>query len=563
MGAVKVLAILSLLRMGRRVLVSDVDTVQLADPEPFLRSAAAGADIGVTSDCLSRDADQNKHGQSKRFGANAVWFCGHNVGNAHGVTFNTGVLFLSPTPRAVAFTARWHAMLMAPTEDTQMENQRAFNLLATEGFYPVKAAPYAAATGDIVLAANGSLWLMPLPTGLFCGGHTFFVQQSGQRERCLNVHVTFTEGGVHGKLWRLREAGLWGLETAAYYNEGRYLSFVPPAIPAGPMPPANIEPYADCVARVGRGEPPSAEYFSWWSPAGAEMNCTRPVPQYRDANGEHGVTIDEAISVSPRLQAHLKMADRYLLALRDGMALAWLLNRTFVFPQFSCLCDRSEWPDVMPTCRLESSDLTFPFRCPLNFLINVHFMQGIEDGRDGRRGIAYREHSYLSHPWLSERMRSSRARVRFRGGVADNDAQIGVAGGAGGLVAAAGGGIGVAGGGGPHPAGDVGPGTASQPVAVLPLGATDVEALAALGPNSPYHDMAVPMLDDAEDVLGGFEDAGAGQYVRALLDSKVLYGSWCCSRTNFHLPGATAFFKAPHVLPTGSEASARRRARAW
>ena len=23
------------------------------------------------------------------------------------------------------------------------------------------------------------------------------------------MHVTFTEGGVHGKLWRLKEAGLW------------------------------------------------------------------------------------------------------------------------------------------------------------------------------------------------------------------------------------------------------------------------------------------------------------------------------------------------------------------
>lgn len=118
MGAVKVSAILSLLRMGRRVLVADVDTVWLADPEPFLRSAAAGADLGVTSDCLSREADQNKHGTSGRFGAGAVWFCGHNVGNTFGVTFTTGVLYLAPTPRAVCFIARWHAKLLEPTDDT-------------------------------------------------------------------------------------------------------------------------------------------------------------------------------------------------------------------------------------------------------------------------------------------------------------------------------------------------------------------------------------------------------------------------------------------------------------
>jgi len=37
---------------------------------------------------------------------------------------------------------------------------------------------------------------MPLPARRFCSGHTFFIQQSGRREFCLNVHVTFTEGGV-------------------------------------------------------------------------------------------------------------------------------------------------------------------------------------------------------------------------------------------------------------------------------------------------------------------------------------------------------------------------------
>jgi len=73
----------------------------------------------------------------------------------------------------------------------------------------------------------------------------------------------------------------------------------------------------------------------------------------------------------------------------------------------------------------------------------------------------------------------------------------------------------------------------------------------------------VLLLEDAEDVLGGFEDAEAGSYIRDLLDSKMLYGSWCCSRTNFHHPGATAFFEKPAVLPLGSAATAARQARAW
>ena len=63
--------------MCQSVLVSDVDTVWLADPEPFLRSEGAAADIAVTSDCLSREADANKHGVNPRFDPHGVWFCGH------------------------------------------------------------------------------------------------------------------------------------------------------------------------------------------------------------------------------------------------------------------------------------------------------------------------------------------------------------------------------------------------------------------------------------------------------------------------------------------------------
>jgi hypothetical protein len=51
----------------------------------------------------------------------------------------------------------------------------------------------------VVLAANGNLSLFPMPAAKFCGGHTFFVQQSARRGECFNVHVTFTEGGIHAR----------------------------------------------------------------------------------------------------------------------------------------------------------------------------------------------------------------------------------------------------------------------------------------------------------------------------------------------------------------------------
>ena len=99
-------------------------------------------------------------------------------------------------------------------------------------------------------------------------------------------------------------------------------------------------------------------------------------------------------------------------------------------------------------------------------------------GLQGRRGLPYREHSFLTHPWLSRRLRESRTEVRFR-----SDA----------------------------------PSAAAPGLVELPRGATDAEVLAALGPGTVAAGSAVIMLSEAEDVLGGFEDAATGAYNEAPL----------------------------------------------
>ena len=103
--------------------------------------------------------------------------------------------------------------------------------------------------------------------------------------------------------------------------------------------------------------------------------------------------------------------------------------------------------------------------------------QGLENGHSGRHGVPYREHSFLNNSRLGGRLRTSRTTVRVRGR-ADADAQR------------------------------------ARGAAALPRGATDVEVVRLLGPGSAHDDTAVLELDDAEGVLGGFEDEAAREYVQ-------------------------------------------------
>lgn len=68
---------------------------------------------------------------------------------------------------------------------------------------------------------------------------------------------------------------------------------------------------------------------------------------------------------SIRLRANVDLMSRQVHALRDAMAIARVLNRTLIIPHFECLCDRSEYPDIMPSCiyqvpRRMSDDLAVP-----------------------------------------------------------------------------------------------------------------------------------------------------------------------------------------------------------
>lgn len=376
-GATKASLVLAFLTRDREVLLSDVDVVWISDPMPSIRPLL-GADVMSSTDCISVTGDEAHLAGPAPVGSVR---CAYQPGNKFGhAAFNTGVLYFRATLAAQAVAAAWRVMLLSVAEQDELhyvrtteyiDDQLAFNRLIWHGFraHPDGAVRGVGARGRVirvladsaesageqtvrgqvgevgkrttapgwrsgwshlVAAARSSAtraasaprpdWFdfAPLPARAFCSGHVYWVQQGGQRHGCVSVHTTFTEGGYAGKVYRLREAHLWLLDPPSYYESPHgFLTFTPPQLPAGvPLPPA--------------------------------INAT--ASRRYDDKYSSGWLVPTALRSSPRLRAHLELARRHILALRDAIAIASMLKRILILPQLPCLCDRSESPLVLPSC---------------------------------------------------------------------------------------------------------------------------------------------------------------------------------------------------------------------
>lgn len=409
MGFLKARTIREVLLTGRHVLVSDSDVVWLRDPTAELLSlAAAGANLAPATDCISVEADNDKTPRPR-----TAYLCGHTPGSRDGAVFNTGIIFLAAAPATVAFCERWaDTTLHLPQEQWWSDDQGVFNQLLTgrgtwpnkdTGFYPVRAAGLG---GQLIHGPDG-LVLAPLAAERFCSGHLVWMQQDARPRGCVAVHATFTEFGDAGKRWRFLEAGLWGPLPPRYYSEGRYLTFEPP------LPPKDPAPCGEHEGWYRAGEP-------FAQPCGGEA------PAHGLGRKRWGdIPADEAAKRSLRLRQNVELMRRQLHALRDALALAFVLNRTLILPHFDCLCDRSELVDYIPSCVFPGAPprLSFPRKCSTHFALNIHklmyFFEPHAHGLPRVRGVAspaiqMRAHAFLDDPRTAD-IRESQARVNVHG----------------------------------------------------------------------------------------------------------------------------------------------------
>lgn len=101
MGVSKAELIVWLLRAGRHVCISDVDSVWIAPPHALLGSLPE-ADVMLGTDCLDVPWDADRSSRQ-----NKVHRCGHQPGSTWSAWFNTGVMLWRDTPSALAMAVEW------------------------------------------------------------------------------------------------------------------------------------------------------------------------------------------------------------------------------------------------------------------------------------------------------------------------------------------------------------------------------------------------------------------------------------------------------------------------
>jgi len=341
---------------GYAVMHTDCDVIWLRDPAPYLMCAdGAGSEHAkhATFECAPLlEADVAVSSDNMSPGRDTEGRAGYSAGG----TFNTGLLFIRPTPNGIHFASEWHRLVVNPGRGSRFaaltSDQQVFNNMMRKPLeWPGISAPRGS---SIMIAWEGRVKLGALPLALFMNGHAYFVQAAHARlsVQPFAVHATYSLDNHDGlaKSQRFREAGLWRVDPPKYF-EGKFVAL---NSSMSPELKATIDKY------VRRGDSPN------------------------------------------NIDVHATALLGYIGELRDALALAHALGRTLVLPQWTCYCDRlwSGSDDIFHFgCMYPGSqDGDFvPFVCPMDHVLSP----------TAWKDEAYRDARFLESSRLPRRIRES------------------------------------------------------------------------------------------------------------------------------------------------------------
>lgn len=210
MGRSKIELIGLFVEQGFDILLSDVDTVWMRDPLPYM-ARFPNADVLTSSDHLATTVRDD--GLEKWPGASSA--------------ANIGIMLFRSTAGAKELAKEWMKVL---EKDAKVWDQNAFNDLFRRGNRP-------STSKDRTFSCySGKCTCGILNVASFGSGHTFFVQRQYEAvpHEPYVLHATFQFSGTEGKRHRMREAELW-LDPPEYYDPpGGLLVYTPTwMVPAG------------------------------------------------------------------------------------------------------------------------------------------------------------------------------------------------------------------------------------------------------------------------------------------------------------------------------------------
>ncbi|KAK9856777.1 hypothetical protein WJX84_001335 [Apatococcus fuscideae] len=317
--------------LGFSVLMSDVDLVWLRDPLPYMAQWPA-ADLLVSSDSVVTTAE------------------GEGLESASMVLQgNVGVVLARPS--ALAFLQEWGDMMAA---DPKLWEQAAFNdLVHRGGSIPDNDYP------DLFRGYDQGLSIGTLPVGLFCNGHTNFVQQLPETLGLepFSLHAIYQYSAEAGKRHRFRESLAWN-DPEEYYD-----------------PPGGFVTYEPNVSRL--------------------LATAAPAPGSLQLDNFAG---------------HFDLVNHQLKELRHALAIASALERVLIVPPMWCGADRYWAPH---DGRIFPSQLpALPFICPLDHVLDLEAMQKKQPEIVFGPHIHFREYSLLDNPRMPLAVKQNELQIR-------------------------------------------------------------------------------------------------------------------------------------------------------
>jgi hypothetical protein len=298
MGREKISLIQTFTKWGVEVIISDVDTVWLENPIPYMARYPT-ADVLTSSDHLAASfpGDTGLEDPSTADSAG-----------------NIGIMLFRPS--AAELADEWVKVL---DTDDNLWDQNVFNELMHRG--EVRNHEFNSSVNRedrLFYGYDGKLLFGILPVSMFCSGHTYFTQRMPETVQVdpYVVHATFQFSGTAGKRHRFRERLLWSDPASYFQHENGFISA------NNDVPEALLQAVED-VKRDG------------------SIESTHP---------------------------HFRLVHHQLVALRAMFAVATIIDRAVVLPDFWCGFDRWWAPHrgIIP-----GSDFKTPYKCPADHVLEL------------------------------------------------------------------------------------------------------------------------------------------------------------------------------------------------